>query len=147
MTVALAGREPLGASGTDGGLCWSGLGVEPTVAIQVETEQNNGIVVARLRGELDAANATSVGHRLIGLARRSAGLIVDLSELDYLDSPGVGMIFKIAEGERGRGRSLAIVAPPGSAARRVLQICSVDEIAEVHAAADLALGTFGAAEA
>lgn len=117
------------------------------MAIQVETEQNNGIVVARLRGELDAANATSVGHRLIGLARRSAGLIVDLSELDYLDSPGVGMIFKIAEGERGRGRSLAIVAPPGSATRRVLQICSVDEIAEVHAAADLALGTFGAAEA
>lgn len=111
--------------------------------MDLKIEERKGVVIAKLRGELDAADATSVGHHLVDLARRSSGLILDLSELEYLDSPGVGMIFKLAEGERGRGRSLAIVAPPDSATRRVLQICSAHEVAEIHSAADLALARLG----
>ena len=107
---------------------------------ELDLRRDGGALIVTLRGELDAADVRSIGHRLTREARKVLdGLIVDLSELSYLDSPGVGLLFSIAEAERARGRVMRIVVPPGAATRRVLQICSIDDVAELHAAVDLAL--------
>jgi len=106
----------------------------------LELRREGRVLICALRGELDAADVRSIGHRLTREARKAqAGLVIDLSELSYLDSPGVGMLFAIAEAERARGRVMRIVVPPGAATRRVLQICSIDAVADLHAALDLAM--------
>ncbi len=71
--------------------------------------------VARLRGALDLASAATVGDRLA--PAMAAGLLVDLTDVDFLDSTGARLLLEL-----GEGGPLRVVAPPGGAPRRTLEI-------------------------
>jgi anti-anti-sigma factor len=53
-----------------------------------------GVVVARLRGEIDATNVPEVEQEL---ARRAGGrgLIVDLNSVEYFDSAAFAMLYRM----------------------------------------------------
>lgn len=79
-----------------------------------------------LDGELDLTNVMSYEGQIERAAEdATAGLIVDLSGLRFIDTAGVAMLFREQARMEERGRPLAYVATPGSTASRVLAIAQV----------------------
>jgi anti-anti-sigma factor len=77
--------------------------------------------VARLRGALDMASAATVGARLQPAVQ--AGLLIDLTAVDFLDSTGARLLLELAE-----AGSVRVLAPPGSPPRRTLELSGLDGV-------------------
>ena len=93
-------------------------------SLDIRTE--DGVVIARLIGEIDLANAQPIGSLIAGaVANDAAGVVLDLSDTTYLDSSGVHLIFDLAERLSARQQRLALAVPEGSRIRRVLDLVNV----------------------
>jgi anti-anti-sigma factor len=111
---------------------------------RVETSESDGIVVARVSGELDVAGATQMGEMIGEAVPNSArALVVDFSDLGFIDSSGVAMLFTLSRRLESRRQELHLVAPQGSPVARVLEIVEFDRAAPVHADLDSALAEVG----
>jgi anti-sigma B factor antagonist len=107
---------------------------------RIVSETHEDVPVARLEGEVDMTNATSLGERLRALlTNRSAALIVDLAPTTYLDSSGITLLFGLAQELRLRQQQLHLVVPDGSPVARVITITGLDQTAPTHPTLDEAL--------
>jgi anti-anti-sigma factor len=98
----------------------------------VRVEGGQPIVRAWIDGELDLSNTREVAGLLIDQVPNEAfGLLLDLSELDYLDSTGIQMLFELIERLQSRQQKLAVVVPPESPLQRVLQVVAIGETVPV----------------
>jgi anti-anti-sigma factor len=96
------------------------MSVAPQVSIDSE---NDDVVVARVNGEIDLANAEAVGNEVAqAVPNRALGLVIDLSGTSYLDSSGVSLVFEIAERLRRRQQLQRLVVPANAPLGRVLRI-------------------------
>jgi anti-sigma B factor antagonist len=91
----------------------------------VQPGLSDGCMVARLAGGIDLANARELETRLLDRVGDADGLVLDLTEVRYLDSAGLGMIDRLARALAARQRRLALVAPEGSVAHGVLRIAQL----------------------
>ena len=108
--------------------------------VQVETSERDGIVVARVTGELDLAGAEPIGDELAAAVPTSAlGLIVDFRELSFIDSSGVAMLFSLARRLASRRQQLRCVTPSDSPVARVLEIVEFERAAPIDSDLDQAL--------
>jgi anti-sigma B factor antagonist len=99
---------------------------------RVDIEDREDVVVARVAGELDIASATRIGEEIAQSVPISArGLVVDLSGLEFIDSSGVSMLFRLVRRLGGRRQSLAVVTPAGAAVARVLEIVDFPKAASM----------------
>jgi anti-anti-sigma factor len=107
---------------------------------QLETEERGDVVVARLTGEVDVSCASHMGDRIASAVPTSArALVVDFSDLEFIDSSGVAMLFGISRRLTGRRQVLHVVAPAGQPVARVLEIVEFARAAPVHGDLDSAL--------
>ena len=88
--------------------------------------------VVRLAGELDLYNANVVREALtnacgVGPPER---LVVDLSEVDFMDSTTLGVLIEART--RLENRNAFLLAAPGLETRRALQISGLDRHFSVH---------------
>jgi anti-anti-sigma factor len=114
--------------------------MEDLVQVEIEEREGDDIVVARLTGELDIAGAESTGRRIAEAVPSSArGVVVDMTDLDFIDSSGVSMLFTLARRVGSRRQELRVVAPAGRPVARVLQIVEFERAAPVHADLDSAV--------
>jgi anti-anti-sigma factor len=91
-------------------------------------ERHDGLRVVRLAGEVDLSNAPRLERDISDVASNDdAGLVLDLSETEYLDSAGIRMLFELAERLRGRRQMLALVVPPKSLIEHSLRVTEVDQ--------------------
>jgi anti-anti-sigma factor len=88
------------------------------------------LVVARLGGEVDAANATAVQDDLL---RRSTGsvLVLDLRGTEYLDSAGIAMLEALR-----RVTDLRLVYDRLSIVGRAIAIVGFDQVLAVYDSVD-----------
>jgi anti-anti-sigma factor len=108
--------------------------------------RDGDVVIAALAGEIDLANARDVfGRTVAALDNRAAGLIIDLSPADYLDSSGLQALLDLANRTRIRGQSLRVVAPPESAPGRLLELVNAEALVPVDGTVPDALTAFRAA--
>ena len=99
--------------------------------VGLEIEERGDIVLAHVTGELDIAGAPHAGERIAEAVPTSArGLVVNMSELDFIDSSGVAMLF---------GQELRVVAPKGRPVARVLEIVEFQRAAPVCLDVDAAV--------
>jgi anti-sigma B factor antagonist len=107
----------------------------------VVSPDTSGIVpVARISGEIDLANAAQLRDAVLALAAGDAhGLIVDLTEVSYLDSSGVRVLFQLARDLRQHDQTFLVTVPVGSPLRRVLKITGLHEVAPICDDLDAAL--------
>jgi anti-anti-sigma factor len=114
--------------------------MDDLVEIQIEQLEGADVVVARLTGELDISGADSTGQRIAEAVPSSArGVVVDLSDHDFIDSSGVSMLFALARRVGSRRQELRVVAPEGKPVARVLEIVEFERAAPVHTDVDSAV--------
>jgi anti-anti-sigma factor len=114
--------------------------MEGLVQVQIEEREGDDVVVARLTGELDIAGAESTGRRIAEAVPSSArGVVVDMTDLEFIDSSGVSMLFGLARRVGSRRQELRVVAPAGRPVARVLDIVEFRRAAPVHADVDSAV--------
>jgi anti-sigma B factor antagonist len=107
---------------------------EPVVGVE---ERGEGVIV-RLAGELDLYNAHVVREALLDITGGSPErLIVDLSEVMFMDSTALGVLIE-ARSRMANRRSFLLVGP-GVETRRALEISGLDKHFGVHASLDEAL--------
>jgi anti-sigma B factor antagonist len=97
--------------------------------MQIEVEEESGrIAVVRLGGRLDLLSAAAVKQRL---AQEIAGghrqLVVDLNEVEFIDSSGLGALIGGLKAARVAGGDLRI-ARPREQARTVLRLTTLDRV-------------------
>jgi anti-anti-sigma factor len=113
--------------------------MEDLVGVEIE-QRDDDVVVARLTGELDISAADRTGKKIAEAVPSSArGLVVDMSELEFMDSSGVSMLFTLARQVGSHRQQLRVVAPPGRPVSRVLQIVEFERAAPVDADVDSAV--------
>ena len=111
--------------------------------VGLEIEDRDGVVIAQVTGELDIAGASRTGEEIAGAVPTSArGLIVDFSQLEFIDSSGVAMLFGLARRLSGRRQQLRVVAPQGGAVTRVLDIVEFERAAPIVTELERALADF-----
>jgi anti-anti-sigma factor len=111
-----------------------------TDLVELEIEERGEVVIARVTGELDIAGASGLGERIDGAVPSSArALVVDFSELDFIDSSGIAMLFGLARKLGSRRQQLRVVARSGRPVARVLGIVEFNRAAPVHETLDEAL--------
>jgi stage II sporulation protein AA (anti-sigma F factor antagonist) len=109
---------------------------------QIAFEHEGESVVARLSGEIDLSNALEIKAALV-VSAGSHVLVVDLSELSYLDSAGVRLLFEIAEQRRSVGKELRLVVPESTALKRVLLVAGLDGAVPLDPSVSAALASRG----
>src|SRR5919204_3761853 len=112
-----------------------------TELASVMVEKHGDVQVARLAGEVDISNAT----RLIGdiaavVPNDAAGLVVDLSDVQYLDSAGIRMLFELHGRLSDRRQRLAAVVPDDSLIRGSLLVTEVNQALSLRSTLDEAIG-------
>ena len=81
-----------------------------------------GVVTVSLFGELDLASADTLGRDIGGALDENIGvLIVDLHNLNFIDSTGLRVLLRFKNHSEEAGRRLLIARVPG-AVRRVLHV-------------------------
>src|SRR5262249_48854866 len=97
----------------------------------VEIEQHGDTVQAVVRGEVDMSNADDIGLRLQAACNGAGALVLDLSQLRFLDSHGVAAIFELHRELAAHNRSLQIFAGAESMVARVLDLTGMAQIIPV----------------
>jgi anti-sigma B factor antagonist len=107
---------------------------EPVLGV----EERGDALLVRLAGELDLYNAHAVRETLLeATARSPERLVVDLSEVLFVDSTVLGVLIE-SRATLANRRGFLLVAP-GVETRRALEISGLDRHFAVHASLDEAL--------
>lgn len=102
-------------------------------------ERRNGGVVIHLVGELDLYNAPDVREALLELCEEQPErLVVDLADVDFVDSTALGVLIEART--RLSNRKAFLLAAPGRETHRALTISGLDQHLAVHESVESALG-------
>jgi anti-sigma B factor antagonist len=110
---------------------------------KVRSEQQDGVFVITVEGELDMNTATDLERELEGpLAAREA-LLIDLSRCEFIDSTGIALIvrsWQALDGDRdGDGSGGLALCGIGQQVKRVLDITGLEETIPTHQSREQAL--------
>jgi anti-sigma B factor antagonist len=101
-------------------------------------ERNGSSVVVALAGELDLYNAHTLRETLLECCDEGPErLVVDLSEVRFIDSTALGVLIEART--RMPNRRGFLLAAPGLETRRALEISGLDRHFAVHSSLDEAL--------
>ncbi len=110
-------------------------------------EHDGGVVVASVEGEIDSSNAAELRLALSErLPSTSSSLVLDLSDVTYLDSSGIHLLFDLGRRLAARRQQMRLVVPVQAPMRRVLELCAVDSVAPMDESLDLSLTSLGAGD-
>jgi len=107
--------------------------------INLSSRECDGRAVVALRGELDIADAASVGAALTAVAARGRELIVDLAGLEFIDCSGLTALLLARKQARKAGGDLLLAAPQDQVLR-VLAATRLTGVFAVHASVGQAAG-------
>jgi anti-sigma B factor antagonist len=101
-------------------------------ALQVQIEQTDSGSVLHVAGEVDVASASILRDALESLPSESPRVVVDLSEVSFLDSTGLGVL--VGEwkrsGEDTSARFCLVVTRPEI--KRVLEVTGLTSIFSIY---------------
>lgn len=100
--------------------------------MRVEVMQEGAITIAQIAGEIDIANRAQFADEVLGrMADDSTALVVDLTELRYIDSAGMRTLFEIAAALNMREQFFAVAVLEGSPLRSVLKVTRFEDVAAI----------------
>jgi anti-sigma B factor antagonist len=107
----------------------------------IEFSTHGKALVARVSGEIDVSNASQLG----GVMTDATGnelltVVLDLSAVDYLDSAGIELLFRLEHRLKARGQTLRLVIPDDSPIRYTLRLAGLINNVEMLQSLEEALG-------
>lgn len=119
------------------------------VRLSTELIERDGVPVVQAHGEIDLHTAPEFERTLrAGMDRRTSALIVDLSDISYVDSSGLSALLAANKELSARDAALYVAAPPGRpGVRRVIEITRLDAVIRVRDTVEDILDEFGRREA
>ena len=89
----------------------------------IQAERRGSDLLVRIAGEIDISNAREVSSALEeAVPNGTPAIVVDLSQVTYLDSAGVKLLMHLADRLRLRRRELRLVVPDDAPIRAVLEL-------------------------
>ena len=102
------------------------------------------VAVVAVSGELDMLTAPQVREAVqSALSQSPAGLIIDLTAVEFLGSAGMQVLMEAHNQTRGTETRFAVVAD-GPATSRPLKITGITDLIDLYSALDVALANFAA---
>jgi anti-anti-sigma factor len=92
----------------------------------ISTAERDGRAVVLIRGELDLATAPDLERVLTEHLDAERDVVVDLRELDFMDSTGLRVLVAAHSRVRDGQRFLVVRPPAGGAIAKILTIAGVE---------------------
>jgi anti-sigma B factor antagonist len=103
-------------------------------------QRDSGVVVVSLRGEHDLTTAPTLRERVEEAVGRRSGLLIDLTEAEFIDSSIIGVVLEGQRRAEEEGIGFAAALEGGDAAvRRVLEVTGLDRNLPVHPSVEAAM--------
>lgn len=100
----------------------------PILNVSIDTRRAEGVIVARLEGELDLSSAPLLERELGEACSRPHRLVLlDLRRLEFIDSSGVRAIVAAHDRASATGSRLAALCAPDGAVRKILVLTGLEE--------------------
>jgi anti-anti-sigma factor len=105
-----------------------------------------GVKLLALRGELDYGDASRVREALLAelAADGVRAFVVDLSDLEFIDSSGIQELVGAAKAAKARGTAF-LVASPNANVARIFEIVRIGDVVDVEASVEAAVMRIDAA--
>ena len=121
---------------------------DAAAALQISSrERSGGVCVLSLVGELNITCADRLTRAVVSILRlRAQHVIVDLSQVDFIDASGLRALLTAARDVGSAGR-LLVLAGPSSSAARVFEIVGLERIVAVMPSIEAAVASLPGREA
>jgi anti-sigma B factor antagonist len=90
-----------------------------------------GVVRVCVVGEVDLCTAPLLEQALVRELDAASDLLLDLSEVSFIDSSGLHAIVSVARAARTNGGMLVVDSPLPAQVRRVIEITHLEELLHV----------------
>jgi anti-sigma B factor antagonist len=104
-------------------------GPSPDVAVE---RRDGGRTVVTVRGEIDLANAEVLERYVDEAAEGTDALVVDLTDVTYLDSRGLRILVQLAARHRDGTLTVTVVAGRDGVVGRLLEMTRRGEVVPVR---------------
>ena len=102
------------------------------------TVLGGGVVVLKLEGKLNMVSAPRLREEILSaVAAGNSRVSVDLAEVNFIDSSGLGALINGLKSTRQAGGDLRIAAPTEQV-RLVLELTNIDKVLTAHDSAETA---------
>lgn len=107
--------------------------LEPGTRMRIDTKRSGDSWVVTVAGDVDLHSAPELRDRLASLSDTGARhVVVDLTECDFLDSMGLGVLLGAKKRMARDGRELHVVVSAPDV-RRIFEITMLDRVLDLHA--------------
>jgi anti-sigma B factor antagonist len=104
---------------------------------RITVDRQRGPAIVAASGELDAFVARDLTDAFADVAADSR-IVVDLHSVSFLDSTALGLVVRTVREVEERGGSIQVVVP-GTTARRIFEITTLDRVLPVSESREEAL--------
>jgi anti-sigma B factor antagonist len=80
--------------------------------------------IVTLSGEIDLANAPTIGREIVAVVQGDGAVLIDLTAVSFLDSAGVRLLDALVGDLDDHGRPIRFVVGEAGPARMTLQLCA-----------------------
>ncbi len=101
--------------------------------------EEQGKLVVSFQGEVDLEHSPKAREVLLGAVKKKQDVLVDLSEVSYIDSSGVASLVEAFQSSKKAGSSFGLVSV-NPAALRVLELARLDRVFTIHSTLAEGLG-------
>lgn len=106
----------------------------------LDIERIESVPVAHVREDIDAANVSTIQQQLAdALNPDAASLVIDLSDIRYVDSAGLDMLLRLGDRLDHRRAKLLLVIPEASQLARLAVIVGLPDALPIHGTLEDAL--------
>jgi anti-anti-sigma factor len=100
---------------------------------KVETSTEDGSMRITLSGEIDLANAAAVEDKIrAAVSNQPTTVSVDLTDLTYMDSAGIRILFVLASRLQALRSVLELIVPLDSPTRRIIELSGFESLATLR---------------
>lgn len=98
----------------------------------VSVERVDDRVVVLITGEIDLSNADGIEREIEDAAFVADEVVIDLSPVEYIDSQGVRLLYRLSRRLTADAKRLVVVAPDDGIVGDVLRITQMSDLIEIR---------------
>lgn len=111
-----------------------------SVELSLGIRESAGVLVVDVGGEIDVYTSPKLRERLVALVTGGVHqLVLDLDDVEFIDSTGLGVLVGILKRIRSRNGSLSLVCGR-EAILRVFKITGLEKVFDIHPSVESATG-------